>query len=229
MDSPTFENYKKSKLKLLKNSKMPIKYKKLKLKLKIPGEYNIENASAAIAVTSALGIDKKLARIAVENFIGITGRMEEVKNNRSIKIFIDFAHTPNGLENALKTLRPKGKLISIIGCEGFRDVGKRSLMGEIAQKLSDIVIVTAVDPRGQIDQINRQIEFGAKKAGAQVSKNFFIINDRKAAIRFAIKNLAKKGDTIGIFGKGHEASMNFDGKTEEAWSDKEVVEEILNG
>lgn len=236
----TFERYKNTKLKLLRNSKFKIAnqnlkipqtipFNKYKLKLKIPGDYNIENARAAIEVAAVLGIDKQIARKAVENFEGIAGRMEEVKNTRGIKIFIDFAHTPNGLENALKALRSKGKLIALIGCEGFRDVGKRSLMGEIAQKLSDIVIVTAVDPRGQIDQINRQIEFGAKKAGAQVSKNFFIINDRKAAIRFAIKNLAKKGDTIGIFGKGHEASMNFDGKTEEAWSDKEVVEEILNG
>src|SRR3989344_3027881 len=77
----TFENYKNTKLRLLNNSKIPIEYKKLKINLKIPGEYNIENASAAIAVTTALGIDQKLARKTLENFENLTGRMEEVKNN----------------------------------------------------------------------------------------------------------------------------------------------------
>ena len=156
--------------------------------------------------------------------------MEEIKNSKGIKIFIDFAHTPNGLKQALIALKSqkKGRIIALIGAEGFRDEGKRAMMGEVAQKMADIVIVTAVDPRGLIEIINAQISQGAKKAGAKENKNFFIINDRQKAIGFAINNLAKKGDTVGIFGKGHETSMNIDGKREIPWSDAEVVRWIIS-
>ncbi len=220
----TFENYRSTKLKLLKNSKIPVKYKKLKLKLKIPGEYNVENASAAIAVTTALGIDKELAIKTLENFENLTGRMEEVKNSRGIKIIIDFAHTPNGLEQALTTLRRliKGKLIAVFGSAGQRDEGKRPLMGEIAGRLADYVVITAEDPRGELKSINQQIIAGVKNR-----KNLFVINDRQKAINFAINKLAKKGDLVGIFGKGHEKSMNLDGKQEISWSDQEAVKKAL--
>lgn len=255
----TFENYQKTKFKLLQNVKFAVindnlktnvlrpwdkcvncqlitfgfdkgdfNQKNLRLHLKIAGDYNIENALAALAVAYALDIDKSIAQTALENFEGIAGRMEEVKNKKGIRIFIDFAHTPNGLEQALKSLRNQpsqttsGRLISIIGAEGDRDIGKRAMMGEIAQKLSNLVIVTAVDPRGQLKIINKSITEGARKAGAKEGINFFVINDRKEAIEFAVNNLAKKGDIVGIFGKGHEVSMNLDGK-EIPWSDKEVV------
>ncbi len=206
-------------------NKGDLNQKDAKLQLKIPGDYNIENALAALEVAFVLGIDKKAARLAIENFEGLNGRMEEVKNNKGIKIVIDFAHTPNALEQALKTLRNKnsGRLISLIGAEGFRDVGKRVMMGEIAQKLSDIVIVTAVDPRGQLVSINNQIFEGAKKSGAKKGINFFIVEDRQEAINLAINSLSKEGDTVGIFGKGHETSMNLDGKKELPWSDKEAI------
>ncbi|OGE64193.1 hypothetical protein A3I48_03295 [Candidatus Daviesbacteria bacterium RIFCSPLOWO2_02_FULL_36_7] len=254
----TFQNYLKIKFELLKDVKSVVvnrnlkKYiesnkisskeiltfgissgdfnqERIKLNLKIPGDYNIENALCALAVAFSLGIDRKIAQKVLESFTGIKGRMEEVGNNKGLKIIIDFAHTPNGLEQALKTLRlqTQSRLISLIGCEGYRDEGKRALMGEIAKKLSDFVIVTAVDPRGQLDTINKQIEQGAKKAGAKQDRNLFIIDDRKEAINFAINSLAKRGDTVGIFGKGHEASMNLDGKKEIPWSDSRAVEEIL--
>lgn len=205
--------------------------KEMKLKLKIPGNYNIENALATFAVSFALNIDKNIVKNVLENFDGLVGRMEEVRNDQGIKIVIDFAHTPNGLQNALTALRSQntGKLISLIGCEGFRDVGKRSMMGEVAQKLSDYVIVTAVDPRGQLEIINKQIIVGAKKSGAEIGKNLFVIDDRKEAIRFAIKKLAKAGDVVGIFGKGHEASMNLGGEKEIQWSDRDAVNRVLNG
>jgi len=247
----TFENYFNTKLKLIKNVKSAIvnqnlnikgitfglekgdfNQKEMKLKLKIPGDYNIENALSALAVAFVLNIDRGIARSTVESFSGLTGRMEEVKNSKGLRIFIDFAHTPNGLEQALKTLRLHlrgARLLALIGAEGFRDERKRAMMGAIAQKLSDIVIVTAVDPRGQIKEINRQIASGAKKEGAKEGKNLFVIDDRQDAIAFAIRELSKKGDTIGIFGKGHETSMNLDGLSEIPWSDKEAVKKILNG
>ncbi len=254
----TFENYKNTKLKLFQDTKFKIinqgnkgdvgnrgdkvitfglnegdfNQKEVKLNLKIPGDYNIENALAALACAFALHIDKKTAQKTLENFEGVKGRMEEVKNNRGIKIIIDFAHTPNGLESVLKTLKlqvGESRIIAIIGAEGFRDPGKRAMMGEIAQKLSNVVIVTSVDPRGQLEIINRQIMEGAKKAGAKKDINFFVIDDRKKAIDFSINTLARKGDIIGVFGKGCETSMNLDGKKEIPWSDFDVVKGILNG
>jgi len=248
----TFEKYSATKLQFLKDVKYAVLNKNLmtnvprpedichgqiitfgkntSLNLKIPGKYNAENAEAALVVTNVLGIDQVVARRSVENFNGLAGRMEEVKNKKGIKIVIDFAHTPNGLKQVLQTLRSHlrgGKLISVIGCEGFRDVGKREMMGEIAQKLSDIVIVTSVDPRGQLHSINRQIATGAKKAGAKDGVNLFIIEDRQEAINFAINNLAKKGDIVGLFGKGHEKSINLDGRKEISWSEEEAVEKAL--
>jgi|SRR3989344_6477655 len=202
------------------------------LKLKVPGVFNILNGLAAASVCRALGIDNKSIKHALESFESLPGRMEEVKNNMGVRIIIDFAHTPNGLQNVLETLRSQalpGKLISLIGAEGERDIKKRPIMGEIAQKLSNIVIVTSVDPRGKIREINKQIKKGALKSGAKSGKNFYIVPDREKAINFAIKQLAKKGDTIGIFGKGHETSMNLDGKKEIPWLDKDKVEKALNG
>lgn len=250
----TFKNYLNTKLKLLQNvgfaivnqeiknvngnfgkkitfglTKGDLNQKEVKLKLKIPGDYNLENGLAALAVAFVLDIKKEIARKTLENFTGLQGRMQDIDNDKGIKIVIDFAHTPNGLEQALKALKAqkRGRIIALIGAEGLRDKGKRSMMGEIAQKLSDMVIVTAVDPRGLIETINAQITQGAKKAGAKENKNFFIINDRKKAIEFAINNLAKKGDIVGIFGKGHETSMNLDGKREIPWSDVEITRKII--
>lgn len=205
--------------------------RQVQLKLKIPGEYNVEDALAALAVAFTLNINKNIARKALESFKGIKGRMEEVENERGIYVVVDFAHTPNGLEQALKTLKKqtKGKLIAVFGSAGKRDVAKRELMGQIAGRLADISIITAEDPRGELKKINKQIVSGVTKAGGIIEKNLFVVEDRKDAINFAINRIAKAGDTIGIFGKGHEASMNIDGKKEIPWSDINAAKEILNG
>lgn len=254
----SYETYENAKISLLKNVKFAIvnqslrekiknrikgkiltfglndgdfNQREIRLKLKIPGDYNIENALAALACGFALDINRNLAQGVLERFTGVLGRMEEIPNKMGIKIIVDFAHTPNGLEQALKTLKKqtKGRLISIIGAEGLRDTQKRAMMGEIAQRLSNIVIVTSLDPRGDLETINRQISLGAQKSEAKTGVNFFVINDRDEAISFGIKKLAKKGDTIGIFGKGHEKSINLDGKKEIPWSDFEAVSRALNG
>lgn len=250
----TFEKYFKTKLKLVKNAKFAVinkeiqetgeisgkkftfglldgdfNQKELKLKLKVPGNYNTENALAAIGVASVLGIEKKLAVKSLENFKGVLGRMEEIENRRDIRVIVDFAHTPNGLQQALTTLREqsKGQLIALIGAEGQRDVEKRPKLGEIAARLADVVILTAVDPRGQLQKINEQILQGAKKAGASLDKNLFVVDDREEAINFAINKLAGKGDIVGIFGKGHETTLNYAGK-ETPWSDQQAALKALN-
>lgn len=199
------------------------------LKLQLPGEYNVMNGLAAAAVCESLGVTRKQIQSSLENFDSLVGRMQEVKNTKKIKIFIDFAHTPNGLENALKTLRgvTKKRLVAVFGAAGERDVSKRPLMGKIAQKLSDIVILTAEDPRGQLEVINQQIMAGAKQVGGVKGKNLFVVDNRLDAIEFAINTVAKSGDIVGIFGKGHEKSMNVDGKRERPWSDEEAVKKVL--
>lgn len=211
-----------------KDQKADFSLKNSELKLSLPGEYNILNALAAIAAANIVGVDKQKAIKSLESFDSLEGRMQDVENDRGIKIFVDFAHTPNALENALKTLRPqtKGKIISVFGCAGLRDVKKRPAMGKISAELADVTIITSEDPRGMINEINVQILEGAKQAGAQLGKNIFIENDRSRAIEMAV-NIAKKGDTIGIFGKGHERSMNLDGKRETPWSDTDAVRKAL--
>lgn len=203
---------------------------KYNLKLKLPGEYNKLNALAALAATSTFNIPEKEAIKVLENFDNLEGRMQEVPNKLGIKIIIDFAHTPNALENALIALKKdaKGKIISVFGCAGLRDEGKRPLMGEISAKLADKTIITSEDPRGLIESINKEILKGAEKGGAKLGENIFIENNREEAIKMAIRVLAKKGDTVGIFGKGHEKSMNIDGNKELPWSDLEAAKKAIN-
>lgn len=230
------------------------------LKLKMIGDYNVFNGLAAAACCSVLNIPSITIRSSLENFFNLKGRMEEIKNNRGIKIIIDFAATPNGLEQALKTLRKqtKGRLISVFGSAGQRDIAKRSLMAEISARLADITVITAEDPRGEWDIIEKQMREGAKKGaqkishaefisaspekakkilkpasrqGGQVQDDkksvFFVIYNRKEAVDFTIHTLAKKGDLIGFFGKGHEKSMNYDGKIEEPYDEFEAVAAAL--
>src|SRR3989344_1700940 len=250
----SWENYFQAKLKLIKDVKFAIinqnlkqlimrktltfglskgdfSQKDLKLKLKVPGDYNLENALAALAVAFCLDIDRKIAQGVLENFSALEGRMEEIKNKRGITVVVDFAHTPNALGQALKTLQQqtKGKLIAVFGCAGKRDVGKRFLMGQVSASFADITVVTAEDPRGELSEINKQIVAGALKKGAKLGTNLFVVEDRREAIDFAINSLAKETDTVGIFGKGHERSMNLDGKKELPWLDRETVEKVLNG
>jgi UDP-N-acetylmuramoyl-L-alanyl-D-glutamate--2,6-diaminopimelate ligase len=202
---------------------------KFPFKLLLPGEYNILNALAASAVAVQIGIDTQIIRQTLENFSSLEGRMNEIENKRGIKIVVDFAHTPNALKEALQALKPKNKtrLISVFGSAGARDVEKRGLMGEISAQYADITVITAEDPRGELEKINSQILEGAQKAKGVLGKNVFIEGDRQKAIEMAINRLAKPGDTVGIFGKGHEKSMNYDGHREISWSDHNAVKKIL--
>lgn len=200
------------------------------LQMKMLGEYNLLNALAAAAVTVNLGVDRKIVKKSLENFSNLVGRMEEIKNSQGIKVVVDFAHTPNALEQALRTLKreTKGRLIAVFGCAGLRDEKKRPLMGKIATSLANLTVITAEDPRGQLEQINQQIVVGINSKYKK-DRDFFVIGDRERAIEFAIKKLAKRGDTVGIFGKGHETSMNYTGKSEIPWSDRKIAQKYLHG
>jgi len=210
----------------------------------LPGEYNRYNCLAAIAATSALEIPSEKIRKAVASFKGVIGRMEEINVGQDFKVIVDFAHTPNGLENVLKTIlklkSKNSKLIVVFGCAGLRDVAKRPMMGEVAARLADIAVLTAEDPRTEdVNEIINQIVQGCLKGGAKEKdwsnwtnwsnlkeKIFLRIPDRREAIRFAIQKLAKRGDIVVICGKGHERSMCY-GKTEYPWSDQEEARKAL--
>lgn len=199
-----------------------------KIILKIPGGFNKLNALAAAATCSVLGIDRKLIEKALSEFEGLSGRMEEFGDSKGFRVFIDFAHTPNALKLALDTLRQKtnNRLIAVFGAASQRDTGKRPLMGKIASLAADIVVLTSEDPRSEDPKkIIEEIASGCVEKVQGV--DLFKIESRLDAIRFAI-NLAKKGDVIGIFGKGHEKSVNIKG-IEHPWSEREVVRRFLNG
>lgn len=254
----TWENYFKAKAKLIRNSKVAVINRdekhfeklakiakgkvvsfglhknaafnpfKFPLKLKIIGEYNLMNALAASAVAVNLDVPTKIIKDCLNNFQPLLGRMEEIENTKGIKIIVDFAHTPNALEQALKTLRTqtKGKLISVFGSASERDLYKRPLMGGISAQKADITILTAEDPRFEdVNKIMDEIAEGAISHGAKLGTNLFKEGDRAKAIKLAIKK-AQKGDIVAIFGKGHERSMSYRG-VEKPWSDQEAVRTSL--
>jgi len=234
-DIPEFENFKfeirnLNKFAARANLKLKISnYTKTKLRDISPalaGEYNKYNIAAAEVVAKILDIRYQILEEVVKNFAGVPGRREEVQAGQKFRVMVDFAHTPNALEQVLKSLRQaqgKHKLILVFGCTGERDKAKRPMMGEIAGRLADIVIVTSDDTRRESqDEIAKQIMAGIPRPGG-----IFVINDRREAIKKAI-SLAKPGDTVLLAGKGHEESLLI-GTTEIPWSDKEVARTIIMG
>lgn len=214
----------------------------IKLKTQLPGIYNLYNCLAAYAVASIVRIDKDRIIEAIARFKGIPGRMEEVKSQKPFRIFIDFAHKPDALEQVLITVRSMtdNKIIIVYGCAGLRDKLKRPMMGSIAGRLADYIVLTAEDPRTEdVRSIIDDIAIGSLKAGAievlkknkmkmhiMKGKRFIRIPDRQEAINFAIRNLAQKGDIVIITGKGHEKSMCY-GKVEYPWDEKMSVMKAL--
>jgi len=222
----TFEMYKKIKTSFLNSGKIKVVSPKDTDINILPGKFNNLNAETAVKVVEKLGFDRKKAEKALQSFELPEGRLEEIKNDLGYKIYVDFAHTPDSLQAVLTYLRgiTRGKLIVVFGSAGERDPYKRPKMGKVASKLSEIIILTAEDPRTEdVNDIIKQIKSGIPKN----YKAVYSIPDRKKAIKFAIK-IAKKGDTIAILGKGHEKSMNMNGGKELPWSDQTAVAEVLN-
>ena len=143
--------------------------KTFNLQTELRGKFNVSNIVAAVAAARKLGVGWKNIQKAIGSLPHIPGRLEEVKNDCGFKIYIDFAHTPDSLEKVLSYLgkKTKGKLISVFGCAGERDVKKRPMMGGISGKLADVSIFTAEDPRSEnVNKIISQIASGAKESGA---------------------------------------------------------------
>jgi len=154
----------------------------------------------------------------------IPGRMEEIALGQPFTALVDFAHTPNALRVAINTIRRRTdkKLIIIYGSAGLRDKKKRLLMAEVAAELADMSILTAEDPRTEVlDEILAEMEIGFHNKGKAEGINYRIIRDRGEAIRFGVQ-AARLGDTLVVFGKGHEQSMCF-GTVEYPWDDRTAM------
>lgn len=197
---------------------------KCRVKLHIAGLYNIYNALGVIGVIAVGGYsDINTIVEAFDTMKAVDGRCERVYHeNMHTNIVLDYAHTPDALENILKTMKDvtKGKLITIFGCGGDRDKTKRPLMGAVAAKYSDITIVTSDNPRTENpSEIIKDIVVG-------ITDSHTVIEDRKAAIEYACK-IAEKDDTVVIAGKGHE-EYQIIGTIKHHFSDKEVVYEYFD-
>jgi UDP-N-acetylmuramoyl-L-alanyl-D-glutamate--2,6-diaminopimelate ligase len=176
----------------------------------IPGEFNVYNSLAAVAVGRELGLTKSQIEQGIEALSGVEGRMTVVDEGQLFTVIVDFAHTPDSFERLLHDVRQatKGKLITVFGSAGQRDETKRAIQGEIAGRFSDEVVLTEEDDR-DVDghMILQQIAGGAKQAGKTTDKDLFLVLDREEAIGFALTRAKKATDTVILLGKGHEKTI----------------------
>jgi UDP-N-acetylmuramoyl-L-alanyl-D-glutamate--2,6-diaminopimelate ligase len=189
------------------------------------GKYNVENLLAAIGAALHLGMDLEAIVAAVAQFPGVPGRMERVQVSpaQEIGVIVDYAHTPDSLENLLKASRPfiSGQMICVFGCGGDRDRTKRPQMGKIAAELADRVVVTSDNPRTENpEQILADI-----MAGISRQEGVTVIADRATAIAEAIA-MAQPGDGVLIAGKGHE-DYQILGTEKIHFDDREQAREAL--
>jgi UDP-N-acetylmuramoyl-L-alanyl-D-glutamate--2,6-diaminopimelate ligase len=192
------------------------------------GPFNVYNSLAAIAVGISQEIPLGAMQEGIASVRGVVGRMERIDLGQDFAVIVDFAHTPNALERALETARglTQGQVLVVFGCAGLRDAAKRPMMGDIAGRLADRVVITAEDPRTEsLDDIIANIALGCEKAGKREGEHYWCIGDRAEAIEFAIR-MAQPGDLVIVTGKGHERTMCF-GTTEYPWSDHEAVRAAL--
>ena len=199
----------------------------MKIKTKLPGEFNVYNSLAAVAVGQRLGLDDEEIEKGIAALESVEGRMTRVDEGQDFSVIVDYAHTPDALEKAFKALgEVKGRVISVHGGAGRRDETTRAERGEILARNSDIVIITEDDSRDEDpEKIARQFVEGAEKGGKIEGKNLAVNLDREEAIRAAIR-LARKGDVVLLLGKGHEKSiLRADGAHE--FEDIKVAQKYL--
>lgn len=199
---------------------------------RLPGEFNVANTLAAIAVAREIGIEWDVIRAGIAAVDLVTGRMERIEEGQEFLAMVDFAHTPNALKSALQAgrrlLQPGKRSIVIFGSAGLRDVHKRRLMAETAAELADLTILTAEDPRTEsLDDILEMMAQGCIARGGVEWESFWRVRDRGEAI-FSACQMARAGDLVMACGKGHEQSMCF-GTTEIPWDDREAMRSALHG
>lgn len=196
--------------------------------LPLVGRFNVQNALAAIAAGVAAGVPLAKARDALQRAKPVRGRMERVDRGQPFSVIVDYAHTPESLDKVLALLRPltKGRLIAVFGSAGERDRTKRPRLAEVAAKHADFFVITQEDPRLEDPgTILAEIEAGATAAGKTRGTDYEVIDDRKDAVRDAMRR-AQAGDTVLLAGKGHETSIIV-GEEKRPWNEAEVARDAL--
>lgn len=195
-----------------------------RISLPIPGEFSVYNALCAIGICRALGIDTADCAAALATAHGVKGRAEVVNIPSDYTVMIDYAHTPDGVENIINAVKGfcQGRVITLFGCGGDRDKTKRPIMGEIAGKLSDVCVVTSDNPRTENPaSIIEDIVVGIDKTNVE----YEVVENRKDAIERAM-SLAKRGDIVLLLGKGHETYQILnDGVID--FDERKIVTEIF--
>lgn len=194
---------------------------------RIPGAYNVANTLLAFAILSESGVDAAAVAPAVAS-AQVRGRMERVDGDQQFLAVVDYSHKPAGVAGALRALRPltAGRLIMVLGCGGDRDRGKRPVMGEVAARNCDVLIITDDNPRTEVPaEIRAAMLTGARSVPAEETAEILEEGSRRAAISQAIA-LAEPGDTVLIAGKGHETGQEIDGSVL-PFDDVSVVRQCL--
>jgi UDP-N-acetylmuramoyl-L-alanyl-D-glutamate--2,6-diaminopimelate ligase len=187
------------------------------------GLFNVYNCLAALGAARAVGIDDDVTVAGLAAVTGVPGRLEAVEEGQGFLVVVDYAHTPDSLENVLTAVRPLGKRVIVtFGCGGDRDRAKRPMMGAVATRLADLTVITSDNPRSEDpSSIIAEIEPGAREGGGA----FVVEPDRAAAIGLALSE-ARPGDVVVIAGKGHETGQEFADRTI-PFDDRVVAREAL--
>jgi UDP-N-acetylmuramoyl-L-alanyl-D-glutamate--2,6-diaminopimelate ligase len=191
----------------------------------MPGHFNVANALGALAAAEALGVDAADAAVGLAEAGRVPGRFEPIDEGQGFAVLVDYAHTPDSMENVLRAARrlTDGRLISVFGAGGDRDRAKRPLMGRAGGVLSDLAVVTSDNPRSEDPEaIVAEVAAGAREGDAEL----VVEVDRHAAIAIALGR-ARPGDTVVIAGKGHEQGQEFEGGRKIPFDDREVAREEL--
>jgi UDP-N-acetylmuramoyl-L-alanyl-D-glutamate--2,6-diaminopimelate ligase len=201
--------------------------REIRLRTLLPGHFNVSNALAAFAATAMLGVEPEAVAAGLDAAGAVPGRFEPVDEGQEFAVVVDYAHTPDSLENVLRTARSltSGRLIVVFGAGGDRDREKRPLMGRAGAELADLAIVTSDNPRSEdpeaiIGEVLAGVENGAAVARVEVEP------DRRAAIALALGS-ARPGDSVVIAGKGHEQGQEFAEGHKVPFDDRDVAREEL--
>jgi UDP-N-acetylmuramoyl-L-alanyl-D-glutamate--2,6-diaminopimelate ligase len=203
--------------------KVKLGNKNERVKVCIPGRFSVYNSLAAISVATKLGVSPENIKEALLE-IKVPGRSELVPNKKDLTIMIDYAHSPESLENILSAVKSytRGRVISLFGCGGDRDSAKRPIMGEISGRIADFTIITSDNPRTEDpEKIVKQIEEGMKKTKGK----YIVITDRREAIKYAL-DMVNKRDIIVLAGKGHEPYQEIN-KQVFPFDERLIVKELL--
>lgn len=198
----------------------------IRLDLQLVGKFSVYNALAALTAGLLEGIPLSVIKESLESVTGVSGRFERIDEGQDFTVLVDYAHTPDSLENVLiaaKQLSP-GRIFCVVGCGGDRDRTKRPLMAQIAAKYSDLAVITSDNPRTEDpDRIIEDMVSGLRSSNIA---NYTAITDRREAIHYAVSE-ARKDDVVLIAGKGHETYQEIDG-VRHAFDDREVARQALS-